>query len=342
MKMSVKRALWTKAARLEMYDIVGVLTDRGDLDFPQALIEVQKAMQKRNMRVAASIVKDLNKARHSGNLAEILMYYTKGSERMLLSGIDTAEPSELFAGAARMMRIKQRVSRAIVDALAMPFIFLFLFVILLSIMQIQLLPIVVEVIGSDDLPNLIIFTKEKLDWMAANNLILSLAIIGFVGLIVLSMPMWPYWPRKTLDNFFPFNLYKLNMAVGFWLLVIEKVRGGSDLNVKEFSKISETMTFYGAYKMQQIINVVGDQTIAESVIAADKDWPNGELNSIFSVFSKQPSWETSFSNYFDHWVSGVEISVKRSAKAINFMLLVAVAACIGVILMIFFQIMQSI
>lgn len=340
--MYVKRALWTETARLEMYDIVGVLTDGGHLDFPQALAEVQKAMEQRKMHIAVSIIADLNTARISGNLAEILMYYTMGSERMLFSGIDTAEPSRLFAGAARILRIRRQVSKAIVDALAMPFVFLCLLSVLLGIMHTQLLPVVVEVIGYNNLPNLITFAKDKLDWMATNKLTLSLTAISCVAMIGFSMPMWPYWPRKTLDKIFPFNLYKLNMAVGFWLLIIEKARGGADLNVKEFSKISESMTFYGAYKIDQIISNVGDLTIAESIIKTDKDWPNSELNSIYSVFSKQPTWEASFSTYFDHWVGGVEISVKRSAKVINFLLLIAVAACIGLILIIFYEIMQSI
>ena len=339
-KMHITKLLWPTKARVEFYNLFSGLLSNG-ADIPEALNVVREAFVARGGIITIRVIDDLEAARLQGGFKDTLIFYASGGERIMFSGYGSQDSASIFLGAATISEGRHKMSNAILSALVMPTLYIVLIGILGAMLHLQLFPAFEQSMDVRDFPTSARVLTAILQWMADYGVLLSILSIFAAFVVLLSMPFYAFAGRTVLDKLFPWSFYKLNTGIGFWLVVSALVNAGRDLTLRELEVISATMSLYGRKNVKAIIEQPDSLKLEDRIFAADKNWPERELNAVFRAFSSKAGGAALFSTYLGQWLQSVEARIKARAAVLNTVLLFIICALIMVVMFSGFQIFQQ-
>ena len=339
--MRINKVFWSNTARLEFYRLMAGLL-KMETDIPEALEVVREACAARGAKSTTRVIDDLDQARLRGALQQTLVFYASGGERLLFSGIGSQDPASLFAGAADILEGRSKMSRAIKSALVMPTLLLGLIGVLGVMLHLQVFPAFAQIMDPGDFPPTARILASSLEWMADWGSFLGVGAVAAVLIILGSLPLYAEPGRRLLDKVFPWNLYKLNLAIGFYLAIAALIKSGRDFTLRELGTIAGSMPRYGQRNIAAIIDQSAELKLEDRILAAGKVWPDQELNAVFRAFNSKSGGAPLFSAYLDSWIQSAEARIKAHAATLNTVLLIAISALIMLGMFAMFQFFQTI
>lgn len=338
--MRITKLFWSTQARLEFYRLFSSLLKMGE-DIPEALSVVREAFVARGGSVTIRVIDDLEAARLRGDFKDTLIFYASGGERIIFSGYGSQDSASIFLGAATILEGRHKMGTAIKSALAMPLLFTVLIGVLGAMLHLQLFPAFAQVLDIRDFPASARILAATLQWMADYGIALSILTAAAISVVLISMPLYAFWGRSMLDKIFPWSLYKLNTGIGFWLVLSALVSAGRDLTLRELEGLSASMSHYGRQNVKAIIRQPDSLKLEDRIFAADKNWPERELNAVFRAFNSKSGGAELFSAYLGQWLQSVEARIKARASVLNSFLMIIICALIMVVMFSMFQIFQT-
>ena len=254
---------------------------------------------------------------------------------MVFANVSRSEGGRIFQGAARVLRVDQKIKAAIWSAVAGP---LFLFAalgVLMLVMGATVFPAFETITSREDWPFIAKFISaiaygiaDWALWLGGLLAILFAAITAALPLIP-AVNGWFAPLRKFLDRFPPFSLYRIMTGSSFLFATLEVGRAGGTLTPETLRNISDTSSAYTKAFVDLIAKSLwrGDN-FAKAVTAAGH-WPDRELNAVLGALSTQSDGLERFRKYLDGWLEAIEALVAARARALNIALLALITAIIA-------------
>ena len=333
---AIRRSLLKPRALIEFYELMSALIGSG-FDREEALEMARITLKRRGRSNAAAMAQDMSESIASNTLKDCALSYARSGDELILSQIGQKEDQKIFSGVARIHRTRAIIRAAILSSLAYPMVNIIALFLLVVMLHMQFLPLVLSMDGLSPSPA-IRTLYQTASWVADKFIPLAISLILYWGALAVYMSRGDSWLRREIMDrlLISYRLYKINLAVGFYLTMIEVHRMGEDANSKTLESFARHQPPYAAKAIRRISKGLDqEQSLGSAILNADPNWPDPELNVIFAALDRREGGIEAFARYFETWITRTQTTIKALAHIVNVIALTGVAlAIIGLILII--------
>lgn len=325
--------LWRKlafgaAARAELWQLLADVTEAG-VDPGDAVETLIKACLRRGRKGRALVLAEMRAGLLDGNAGERLAPYVSAPERLLLDGIGSQNADAVFGGAARLLRNRMALSKALTAAIAMP---VFLSVCLLALVLffgLELLPAFAEIVDFDTLPPLQAAAVGITLAISGDPLALAFWIAGIATALVLLMQYWTGSGRAFADRFPPFSVMRLQAGTGFLFAVTEYGRAGVAITPRLLEDMARTAGRYGASRIRALVpHLERTGNLGTAALEAGQGFPDDELAAVLQVLWNEERGVERSGRFLERRLERIEGGVKARMAVLNVVLMIVIAAAL--------------
>ena len=325
--------LWRKlafgaAARAELWQLLADVTEAG-VDPGDAVETLIKACLRRGRKGRALVLAEMRAGLLDGNAGERLAPYVSAPERLLLDGIGSQNADAVFGGAARLLRNRMALSKALTAAIAMP---VFLSVCLLALVLffgLELLPAFAEIVDFDTLPPLQAAAVGITLAISGDPLALAFWIAGIATALVLLMQYWTGPGRAFADRFPPFSVMRLQAGTGFLFAVTEYGRAGVAITPRLLEDMARTAGRYGASRIRALVpHLERTGNLGTAALEAGQGFPDDELAAVLQVLWNEERGVERAGQFLERRLERIEGGVKARMVVLNVVLMIVIAAAL--------------
>ena len=329
--------LWRKlgfgaATRAEVWQLLADVVEAG-VKLEDALDTLIDGYLRTGRRVRAQVLAEMVSAGFDAKLSERLAPYTAPSERLILDGLGTQEAHVVFASAARLLRNRLALRKALTEAIAMPILLAVSLFALILFFGIELLPALGEIVDFETLPPVQDITVSVTLALSDNPARLFFWIAaGMTGLIML-MRVWTGPGRTLADRFPPFSVMKLQAGTGFLFAVIEYGRNGTSVTPALLERMARVTGRYEASRIRALIPPMqGDDNLGAAALAAGQGFPDDDLAVVLRTLWSREDGIARAGQFLERRLVQIESNVKARMAALNTALLGLVAVVLVLLL----------
>ena len=325
--------LWRKlafgaAARAELWQLLADVTEAG-VDPGDAVETLIKACLRRGRKGRALVLAEMRAGLLDGNAGERLAPYVSAPERLLLDGIGSQNADAVFGGAARLLRNRMALSKALTAAIAMP---VFLSVCLLALVLffgLELLPAFAEIVDFDTLPPLQAGAVGITLAISGDPLALAFWIAGIATALVLLMQYWTGPGRAFADRFPPFSVMRLQAGTGFLFAVTEYGQAGVAITPRLLEDMARTAGRYGASRIRALVpHLERTGNLGTAALDAGQGFPDDELAAVLQVLWNEERGVERSGRFLERHLERIEGDVKARMAVLNVVLMIVIAAAL--------------
>ena len=325
--------LWRKlafgaAARAELWQLFADVTEAG-VDPGDAVETLIKACLRRGRKGRALVLAEMRAGLLDGNAGERLAPYVSAPERLLLDGIGSQNADAVFGGAARLLRNRMALSKALTAAIAMP---VFLSVCLLALVLffgLELLPAFAEIVDFDTLPPLQAAAVGITLAISGDPLALAFWIAGIATALVLLMQYWTGPGRAFADRFPPFSVIRLQAGTGFLFAVTEYGQAGVAITPRLLEDMARTAGRYGASRIRALVpHLERTGNLGTAALEAGQGFPDDELAAVLQVLWNEERGVERSGRFLERRLERIEGGVKARMAVLNVVLMIVIAAAL--------------
>jgi type II secretory pathway component PulF len=334
--------MFGQADRAEAWQLVADMTHAGISDV-DALEAAAKVNEGRGKKGAAKRLRTIKRAISSNRFAQAMQEQAAGAEAILFTSLGTSDVSQMFGSAARVMRIQQKINRAIREAIVGPTVLFLIIFLAIYIAGRRLFPVMIEIAPDGELDPLAQLIVSFGIWFGQNPFIIFTGL-GVITLgIALMVPFYTGPLRDRLDNIPPFSLYRLAAGSAFVLTIVECAKGKEPITSKFITAMSLRVGRYTRWRLQKIARGFGEGNIGTACLKKGGGFPAIEINYVWDALDGQTDWEEPLGRFVDRWLEDIETTAKRNAALMRTVLMGFGALALGgVIYAIFALVLQAI
>ena len=318
------------AARAEIWQLVADVVEAGvSLDAAVgALVELHDRFGKRGR---ASVLAEMSVGLRDANPGERLAPYVSASERILLEGLGHQKAAAIFGGAARLLRNRTALRKAVLQAVAMPSLLFVFLVAMVVFFGRELLPAFAQIVDFDDLPLMQDVTVRVTLALARDPQMLALGIVGIIAAFVALMRFWTGPGRAFADRFPPFSLMRLQAGTGFLFAVIEYGRNGTAITPGLLERMAQATGRYEASRIRALVlHLERTGNLGTAALQAGQGFPDPELAVVLQLLWNEKGGIKRAGRFLERRLERIESGVKARMAVLNAVLLTLVT---GVLLL---------
>ena len=338
----VRRGLsFSTAARADTWELLADVTQAGVN--PDEAVETMVETYRRPGRMGRALVlAEMHAGLLDGNVEERLAPYVSAPERLLLAGLGRQEPAAVFRGAARLLRNRMALRKALVEATAMPILLAFLLLALVLFFGLQLLPAFGEIVDFDTLPALQRVTVGVTLAISEDPQALAWWIGGFIAGVYALMRLWTGPGRAMADRFPPFSVMRLQAGTGFLFSICEYGQGGVAVTPRLLERMANTTGRYEASRIRALVGPL-ERTgnLGAAALEAGQGFPDNEMSAVLRVLWNRKRGIERAGKFLERRLERIESGVKARMAVLNVILLVLVTVVLGLLLSVMMPILQQ-
>ena len=335
--------LWRKlafgtAARAEIWQLLADVMEAG-VSIEKAVEALVEAHDGFGRKGRAYVLAEMSAGLLDGNAGQRLAPYVSGPERILMAGLGTQKPEAIFGGAARLLRNRMALRKAVTEAVAMPILLSFGLLGLVLFFGLEFLPALGQVVDFDTLPLLQDVTVKVTLALSENPQALALGIACSTVALVTLMRFWTGPGRSLADRVPPFSLVRLQAGTGFLFAVIEAGRSGAAVTPALLAQMAEATGRYEASRIRALIpGLERTGNLGEAALAAGQGFPDRELAVVLRILWNHKGGIDRAGWFLERRLERIESSVKARMAVLNVTLL----ALVSVVLVLLMSIMMPV
>ena len=313
--------------RARVWRMTADLLDSGmELNRALALVSDIEAARSRRLRM---ILANLRSALRTDSFAEAVLEIVPEAEALLFSRFGQASDASIFAAAARMTSVDERVARAIRQALLWPVFLLILVFMLFWLLGVRLFPTLATLAPISEWPPSSRLVAMTSIWVADHGVLVIAGIIGTIGLYKWAERHHAGRGRVWLDRFPPWSLYRLRTGASFAFVLIENARVGHEITRAWLLRLADTLPPYSRSRILAIAARADQTDIGRAAVDAGHNWPDPELNAVLRAYAGQADWVPRYARYADAWLERLQERVEAAVVIVRLGLMVVAAMILG-------------
>ena len=307
-------------------DIVAAPTD-----VEEALEIAAGIFEAKRKKGIAKRLRLIRRAIGQNRFGDAMSHYAPGPEGGVFAVVGTADVGKMFAGAARILRIQQKIRQAVVGAVVPPLLVFLLVFLSVYFAGRNLFPILIELVSLDKLSGLNRLVVEFCLWFGQNPLTIFMVLGAIVFGVFLSVPLYVGRARDFLDNLPPWSLYRMVTGSAFVMAIVESVRCGQDLNHPFLFALARRSGRYSQMRIMRISRGLSSNSsnIGTSCFKNGAGFPDPDLNAVWSAFDKRKDWVDPLDRFLERWLEDVETKAKQNAAVLRTVMMAFAAFSLG-------------
>ena len=307
-------------------DIVAVPTE-----VEEALEVAASIFEAKKKKGIAKRLRSIRRAIGQDKFEEAMANFAPGPEGGVFTVVGGADLGKMFAGAARILRIQQKINQAVVGAVVPPFLVFFLVFLSVLFAGRNLFPILVELVSLEKLDSLNRWIVEFCLWFGQNPFVIFVVLGAVLFAIGLSVPLYVGRGRDYLDNLPPWSLFRMVTGSAFVMAIVESARAGHDINRRFLSNMAKRLGRYSQMRVSRIAKGLTSSSgnIGTSCLKHGAGFPDHDLNAVWSAFDKREDWVEPLDRFLERWLEDVEVKAKQNAAVLRTVMMAFAAISLG-------------
>ena len=293
-------------------------------------------------RSIARRIAGLEDAVKTGHLSYAVGRAASDGEALVFRAFGRTDAVAIFAAAARIAEVQDKLVVALWSNLAGP---CFLLAALLGVVWgagAFFIPQLADYYPMSDWPGWSRSAGELCLWVADGILWIGVATVAGLGALAWLGMVWTGVGRTTADRVVPFSWVRMMTGLAFLLTAIECVRAGLDLNDRTFAALSRGGTRYVRHRIAAIAaNMNRGLAFGQAMAATGHGFPEPQLIAAVAALEGTPNWESRLGVFCERWVERVEHLVRSRTLVFNRMLLLLVGAVVAGGISALFEVLES-
>ncbi len=329
------------AVRAKVWQLLADIVKNG-VKLEKALEIVIRGYLRTNRRGRAQVLAEMVSGGLDGKMAERVAPYSSAPERLIFEGLESQAAHVVFGAAARLLRNRLALRKALTEAIAMPVLLFFSLFALILFFGIELLPALGEIVDFGALPPVQKVTVDVTLALADNPARLGFWVAGFLTGLVLLMRLWTGPGRAFADRFPPFSVMRLQAGAGFLFAVIEYGRGGTTINPDLLERMARNTGRYAASRIRALIpHMQTNDNLGDAALAAGQGFPDDELAVVLQALWNVEGGIDRAGYFLESRLKEIESDVKARMAVLNGALLTLVTVVLILLMMIMFSAFDS-
>lgn len=293
--------------------------------------------------LAKMILEWRNRLASGKSLAQSMSGWISTSEEMI---IDAGEQSERLAqslgDALRASGSAKRIRNTIISGMIYPLFLLLLLCGMLYGFSTQMVPTFAEILSPTEwtgtaatMYSVSTFVEQ---WLATILVGLSAGIV----VVVATMPYVTGPVRPYLDRLPPWSIFKIAQGASFMISLQGFLAAGLPVPdaLRKMSRIANPYLRERVNILYASINM--GRNLGEAMIESRNDFPDNAIAGEISIYAGLPDFVSSLDILATEWIDGAVARTAAAAKAINTVMLVAIAGTVGFIVLGMFELQNLI
>ena len=304
------------------------------------LVREMYAVQGR--RWIANRIGTLEEAVKAGRLSAAVSRTASDSEALVFQAFGRTDAVAVFAAAARIAEVQDKLVMALWANLAGP---CFLMVALVGVVWgagAFFVPQLADYYPMSDWPGWSRSAGELCLWVAGEILWVGVGAAAALAALAWLGMVWTGMGRAAADRVVPFSWIRMVTGLAFLLTAIECVRAGLDLNDRTFAALSRGGTRYVRHRIAAIAaNMNRGLGFGQAMAATGHGFPEPQLIAAVAALEGMPQWESRLGVFCERWVERAEHLVRSRTLVFNRVLLLVVGAVIAGGISALFEVLES-
>ena len=330
------------AIRADVWQLLADVTGSG-VALDEAIETLIDGYLRTGKKGRALVLAEMLGGLQTGDPSTRLAPYTSPSERLILEGLGNQDANRVFTSAARLLRNRLAMRKALTEAIAMPILLTISLFALILFFGIELLPALGEIVDFPSLPPVQAITVSVT--LALSDNPTRLLLWGAVGIAVV-IALMRYWTgagRTFADRFPPFSVMRLQAGTGFLFSIIEYGRNGTAINARLLHRMAEVTGRYEASRIRALSEPL-EQTgnLGTAALNAGQGFPDDALAVVLeALWNREGGIDTS-GEFLERRLEQIESAVNARMAVLNAVLITLVAIVLVLLMSIMMPVFDQI
>lgn len=279
----------------------------------------------------AIVMREFQKSLERGaSFSEATRGWVPMNETLLLTSGNMSDLVVALENVVRTVDGTQRIKRAMISAIAYPLFLLALTFGVIIMVGLYLVPPLAEVAGQNMVWQSV---AASLIWVSDFSIkywyMFAIVFAGVVGLVWASMPTWTGRLRAKFDNFAPWNIYKIQMSVG-WLMSLSSMVAAGISVPDALRMLEDNSNRYLRDILDETLHYIANgDNLGVALSKANRHFPSDELIGDLTIYADMNGFDTNLrsiaNDYLDESVRKIE-SISNVLNSVGILLVSAVIA----------------
>ena len=330
------------SVRADTWQLLADAVASGKIALNEALDGLIEGEVEAKNRSAALVLTEFRVGLRSRKAAARLAPYISGAEQMIFKGLDEQEAYKVFGAAARLLRTRLAMRKALTEAIAMPILLFVSLFALILFFGIEFLPALSEVVDFEALPPVQKLAADVTLALAHNPTLLGLWIAGFLLTLTVLMRAWTGPGRVLADRFPPFSVMRLQAGVGFLFAIIEYGRGGREITTGLLEEMAQSTGRYEASRIRALIGPFGRSgNLGQATLEARQGFIDVKLAVMLRMLWQVEGGLDEAGKFLERRLVQIEHNVRARMAVLNGVLLTVVAVVLLLLMSIMFSVFET-
>lgn len=251
-------------------------------------------------------------------------------ETLLVTSGNLSDLVVALENVSRVIDGTQRINRAMISAIAYPLFLLLLTFGIIMLVGIYLVPPLAEIAGDN-----MIWTgmAGSLIWLSNFSVnywfVFLFGFIALVAIVWLTLPNWSGRLRATFDNLPPWNVYKIQMGVGWLMSLSSMVEAGITIP-DAMRMLADTSNKYLRDILEDTLHYIANgDNLGNALKNTGREFPNKEIIGDLAIYADMNDFDKNLSrvanDYLEESVRKME-SISNAMNSIGILLVSAIIA----------------
>lgn len=328
---------WRKLAfgpnvRVEVWQLLADVTQSG-VSLDRTVEALMRSYHGSGRKARAMVLAELVAGLAARGMGARLVPYVSPAERLIFEGLDRTQAPITFTSAARLLRTRLALRKALTEAIAMPILLTLSLFGLMIFFGLELLPAFAEIVDFDDLPTVQGVTVAVTLAFAAHPLRLALWLTGFVLFLLILMRVWTGWGRTFADRFPPFSVMRLQAGTAFLFAVIEHGRTGGAVTPALMERMAQATGRYEASRIRALAGPLErDDNLGTASLEAGQGFPDRDMAVVMQLLWSRENGIERAGAFLTRRLEQIETAVKTRMAVLNGVLLTLVTVVLVLLL----------
>ncbi len=265
------------------------------------------------------------------------------NETMLLTLGDVSKLSVALENITRIIEGTQKIKSAMLSAVTYPVFLLGLTFGIIIMVGLYLVPPLAEAAGNN-----IVWrgSAASLVWVAEFSKTYWIPfLIGFIGLISIvwgSLGSWTGGLRVMFDKLPPWNMYKIQISVGWLMSLSSMVASGASLPLAMKMLADNSNAYLNKILMETLNYISNGSNLGAALAQTGRDFPNTEIIGDLSIYADMNEFDVNLSKIANDYLDESVRRMQAISSSLNTLGILLVSVIIGWVVFGTFQMQDQI
>ena len=243
--------------------------------------------------------------------------WVPANETLLVMSGNLSDLVIALENVSRVVDGMSRIRRAMISAIAYPLFLLLLTFGIIMLVGIYLVPPLAEIAGDNMVWRGMAASLIWLSEFSINYWYVVLGVfVGIVAVIWISLPNWTGRMRTFFDKLPPWNVYKIQMSVG-WLMSLSSMVAAGITVPDAMRMLADSSNKYLRNILEDTLHYIANgANLGNALNNTGRDFPNAEIIGDLAIYADMNDFDKNMGRVADDYLAE---SVRKMESVSNFM-----------------------